>query len=67
MSCTVEKLEKSMAKLTIECPAEDFLAAYQRAYQKNKGKINIAGFRKGKAPLAMIEKMYGPEMFYEDA
>ncbi|MBR6273961.1 MAG: trigger factor, partial [Lachnospiraceae bacterium] len=47
--------------------AEDFLAAYQRAYQKNKGKINIAGFRKGKAPLAMIEKMYGPEMFYEDA
>ena len=67
MSCTVEKIEKSMAKLTIECPAEDFLAAYQRAYQKNKGKINIAGFRKGKAPLAMIEKMYGPEMFYEDA
>lgn len=67
MSCTVEKLEKSMAKLTIECPAEDFLAAYQKAYQKNKGKINIAGFRKGKAPLAMIEKMYGPEMFYEDA
>ncbi len=67
MSYTVENLEKNMAKITIECPAEDFQAAIVKAYQKNKNKINIPGFRKGKAPLAMIEKMYGPEMFYEDA
>ena len=67
MSCKVENLEKSMAKLTIECPAEDFEKAYLKAYNKNKNKINIQGFRKGKAPLAIIEKMYGPEMFYEDA
>ena len=67
MSCKVENLEKSMAKLTIECPAEDFDKAYVKAYNKNKNKINIPGFRKGKAPLAMVEKMYGPEMFYEDA
>lgn len=67
MSFTVEKLEKSMAKITIECPKEDFEASYQKSYNKNKSKINIPGFRKGKAPLAMIEKMYGPEMFYEDA
>lgn len=67
MSFTVENLEKSMAKITIECPAEDFEAAIVKAYQKNKGKLNIPGFRKGKAPLAMVEKMYGPEIFYEDA
>ena len=67
MSMQVEKLEKNMAKLTIEVDAEAFDKAVNNAYNKNKGKINIPGFRKGKAPRAMIEKMYGPEVFYEDA
>lgn len=67
MSFTVEDLGKNMIKLTIECPAEEFEAAIEKAYQKNKNKINVPGFRKGKAPLSMIEKLYGPEMFYEDA
>lgn len=67
MSVQVEKLEKSMAKLTIEVSAEDFDAAVNKAYQKNKNKITLPGFRKGKAPRAMIEKMYGPAVFYEDA
>ena len=67
MSMKVEKLEKNMAKLTIEVSAEEFDKAYKAAYNKNKSKINVQGFRKGKAPLAMIEKMYGPEVFYEDA
>lgn len=67
MSVQVEKLEKSMVKLTIEVPAEEFDAATDRAYNKNKGKIAIQGFRKGKAPRAIIEKMYGPAVFYEDA
>ena len=56
-----------MAKLTIEASAEEFEAAMQKAYLKNKNKINIQGFRKGKAPRIMIEKMYGPGVFYEDA
>ena len=67
MSLQVEKLEKNMAKLTIEVSAEDFDAAIQKAYLKNKGKISIPGFRKGKAPRKMIEKMYGAGIFYEDA
>ncbi|CRZ33242.1 trigger factor [Herbinix hemicellulosilytica] len=67
MSLQVEKLEKNMAKLTIETSAEEFDKAIQKAYQKNKNKINIQGFRRGKAPLALVEKMYGPEIFYEDA
>lgn len=67
MSVQVEKLEKNMAKLTIEASAEDFEKACQVAYNKNKGKIQIAGFRKGKAPRTIIEKMYGKEVFYEDA
>ncbi len=67
MSVQVEKLEKSMAKLTIEVSAEDFSAAMDKAYQKNRGRISLPGFRKGKAPRAMIEKMYGPSIFYEDA
>ena len=67
MSLQVEKLEGNMAKLTIEASAEDFEKALDTAYQKNKGKIALPGFRKGKAPRAMIEKMYGKEVFYEDA
>ena len=67
MSLQVEKLEKNMAKLTIEVSAEEFEAAIEKAYQKNKGKMNIQGFRKGKAPRQMIEKMYGVGVFYEDA
>lgn len=67
MSLQVEKLEKNMAKLTIEVSAEDFEAAVQKAYLKNKGKISIPGFRKGKAPRKMIEKMYGAGIFFEDA
>ena len=67
MSVQVEKLEKSMAKLTITVGAAKFDAAVDSAYQKNKGKIALPGFRKGKAPRAMIEKMYGTGVFYEDA
>ena len=57
MSVQVEKLEKNMAKLTIEVSAEELEAALEKAYQKNKKRINIPGFRKGKAPRRMIEKM----------
>ncbi|MBQ8591614.1 MAG: trigger factor [Lachnospiraceae bacterium] len=67
MSVQVEKLEKNMAKLTIEVPAEELDKAIEQAYQKNKGKMSIPGFRKGKVPRQMIEKMYGKEVFYEDA
>ena len=67
MSLQIEKLEKNMAKLTIEVPAEEFEKAVETAYQKNKNKIAIPGFRKGKAPRKMIEQMYGKEFFYEDA
>ena len=67
MSLQVEKLEKNMAKLTIELPAEELEKAMQAAYMKEKKKISIPGFRKGKAPRAMVEKMYGPEIFFEDA
>lgn len=67
MSVQVEKLEKSMAKLTIEVSAEVFGTAMNQAYQKMKKRISIPGFRKGKAPRAMVEKMYGPGIFYEEA
>ena len=67
MSVAVEKLEKNMAKLTIEVSAEELEKAIQGAYQKQKNRINIPGFRKGKAPRKMIEKMYGTGVFYEDA
>lgn len=67
MSVQVEKLEKSMAKLTIEASAEDFAAAIDKAYKKNRNKIAMPGFRKGKAPRKIIEKMYGAGVFFEDA
>ena len=67
MSLQVEKLENNTAKLTIEVEASKFDKAIQKAYQKNKNKFNISGFRKGKVPYAMVEKMYGAAVFYEDA
>ena len=67
MSVQVEKLEKNMAKLTVEVPAEDVEKAIQGAYLKQRNKISVPGFRKGKVPRQMIEKMYGAEIFYEDA
>ena len=67
MSLQVEKLEKNMAKLTVEVPAEQFEKALTTALNKNKSRFNIPGFRKGKAPQAMVEKMYGVEVLYEDA
>lgn len=67
MSLTVENLEKNMAKLTITVSADEFVEATKASYNKQKGKISVPGFRKGKVPQAYLEKMYGPEMFYEDA
>lgn len=67
MSLQVEKLEGNMAKLTIEVSAEEFEKAIQNAYMKQKKNISLPGFRKGKVPRKMIEKMYGKEVFYDDA
>lgn len=67
MSLQVEKLEKNMAKLIVEVPSDQFTKAMSAAFNKNKKKFNIPGFRKGKAPQAMVEKLYGPEVLYEDA
>ena len=67
MSLQVEKMEKNMAKLTIEVSAEELEKALQGAYMKQRNKISLPGFRKGKVPRQMIEKMYGPEIFYDDA
>ena len=67
MSLQVERLEHNMAKLTIEVSAEELEGALQKAYQKQKGKISIPGFRKGKVPRQLGETMYGPEIFYDDA
>lgn len=67
MSVQVEKQEKNMAKLTVEVPAEQFVDAIKKAYNKNKNRFNVPGFRRGKAPQMMIEKMYGVGVFYEDA
>ena len=67
MSVQVENLEKNMAKLTVTVSADKFEKAMQAAYMKQRSRISIAGFRKGKVPRAMIEKVYGPEVFFEDA
>ena len=67
MSVKVETLEKNMAKLTVEVSAEEFEKALQAAYNKSKSKISVPGFRKGKVPRQMVEKLYGPGFFYEDA
>ena len=67
MKVTVEKLEKSMAKLTIEVSAEDFDKAIDKVYLRERKRISIPGFRKGKAPRKLIEKMYGEGIFLEDA
>ena len=68
MSFTVENLEeKNMVKLVIESTAEEFEAGLNTAYNKNKSKISLPGFRKGKAPMNIVEKYYGAQIFYEDA
>ena len=67
MNVTVEKLEKSMAKLTIEVSAEDFDKAIDDVYRKQRSKMNIPGFRKGKAPRKLLEMYYGAGVFLEDA
>ncbi len=67
MSLQVENLKKNMAKLTIEVPAEQFDAAIKTAFDRNRNRFNIPGFRRGKAPLQMVEKMYGVEVLFEDA
>ena len=67
MSLQVEKLEKNMAKLTSEAPADEFEKAVEKSYQKNKNRMSVPGFRKGKVPRKMLEKMYGAQIFFEDA
>ncbi|MBQ6173793.1 MAG: trigger factor [Clostridia bacterium] len=67
MSYTVEKISSNKVKLTFTVPADEFAASTQKAYLKMRGRINVPGFRKGKAPRTLIERMYGPEVFYEDA
>lgn len=63
MSLTVENLEKNMAKLTITVPAAEFVEAMTESYKKQKGKISVPGFRKGKVPQTYLEKMYGRRCF----
>jgi trigger factor len=67
MNIKAEKIEANVVKLEVTIPAEDFLAAMQKSYHKNLSKFNVPGFRKGKVPMAIVEKMYGPEVLFEDA
>ncbi|EYE89008.1 trigger factor [Fervidicella metallireducens AeB] len=67
MNCTVERIETNVVKLEITVPAEKFRDAIKKSYSKNVNRFNVPGFRKGKAPMAIIEKMYGESVFYEDA
>ena len=67
MSVQVETLEKNMAKLTIELSVDKLEGALQQVYMQQRNKIQLPGFRKGKAPRTMVEKMFGPEIFFEDA
>lgn len=67
MNTSIEKLEKNMAKITVEVPAEEFEKSVEKAFQKNKNKISIPGFRKGKVSRQVMEKMYGKDVFYADA
>ncbi|MBO6260028.1 MAG: trigger factor [Lachnospiraceae bacterium] len=67
MNTSIEKLEKNMAKITVEVPTEEFEKAVEKAFQKNKNKISIPGFRKGKVSRQVMEKMYGKDVFYADA
>ena len=67
MSVQIEKLEHNMATLTIQVPAEDFDKELENVFRRNRNRITVPGFRKGKAPRKMIEKLYGAGIFYEDA
>ena len=67
MSVKVEKLDEGMAKLTVEVSEETLKKAIDQAYLKNKSRINVPGFRKGKAPRRVIEQIYGKGIFYDDA
>ena len=67
MNYTKELLEKNRVKFTVEVSADEWRAAIDEAYNKNKGKFQIEGFRKGKAPRKVIESVYGVGVFYEDA
>ncbi len=67
MSCTVEKISSNQVKMNITIPAEDFAKGIDKSYRALRGRINVPGFRKGKAPRSVIERLYGKEIFYEDA
>ena len=67
MAYTATRLTSNKVKLTFDVPAETLEAAIQSAYLKNRGRINVPGFRKGKAPRRLIENMYGEAIFYDDA
>lgn len=67
MNIKAEKIETNVVKLEVTVPAEDFIAAMQKSYRKNLNKFNVPGFRKGKVPMTIVEKMYGPEVLFEDA
>ena len=67
MSSKLEKTEKNMAKITVEAEAAELDKAIDAAYQRQKKDIAVPGFRKGKVPRQMVEQMYGPQVFFEDA